>query len=312
MLLYVALHKTGSSSLCETLVAAAHRFKWPRSLATFGKYAVHINCETVSSNATQFASVPYRKHSTFGSICCAAPLRVACDQALEWAKLAAASQQAHGAGRDYLLQVKGWEVLKTELGYSVGALNPHAFCPSHFAYVTLMREPLARVRSHACFEPITNASSLFRTNISSDVASRHRRFVYSRAAIENYYVRMLASVQPMAGETEVGWVNERDLQRAIRVLGHFRAVLRLERLDEDIVQLGPPLLPAVPAVVKSPRRSTGSSRKQTHCDELSAAMVHANRYDVRLYEHAQELAEGLTRAARTRTIAVASQPHGGP
>jgi hypothetical protein len=340
MNLFVHMHKSGGSSLCKILLGAAGLK--PTSNEE------NENCNTIHSDAAAFAAVQWVK-GPHVQICCARPSPGrSCIGALRDARAAAVSAKqprinAKSQPSDILLRALGHEVLKIEPGFTAGPLNLASFCPLHFNYITILRDPLARLRSHLCYSSVWNlgkrpwitsesrdkkvvwwASQLFGSGKASQEMSRLSTFPTTRAAVDNYYVRVLAGAFPVAGQ-KILPVGESELATAKHVLRQFRAVMLLERLDEDLVQLGPPLLPSVPRMVHLDARSRRSTSKGSTASRLkfmarpctyqsvenrtnlSAAMINANELDVRLYEFARELANNLTIKAHLR--GQRGQPH---
>lgn len=155
-------------------------------------------------------------------------------------------------------------------------------CRARFFFVTCLREPLARLRSHLAFENITTADAM-RWSGATDV-TRGDPVRRGTAVVDNFYIRSLLGREAFFG-IPAGDVTSAHLHRAKATLAQFDAVLILERLDASLRQLYVKLgwCAASLHLHKS---------KEPHM-KLDDALITRNRPDVELYAFARSLAAAL-------------------
>ena len=144
---------------------------------------------------------------------------------LEWEDDCAAREKYAEAANLQFLAVERW----LDVSY-VAAPD----CRARFFFVTCLREPLARYRSHLAFEHVSEEDAVAwaeQLQVPRDDPVRR-----GTAVVDNFYVRSLLGREFFFG-TEAGNISIADARRAKAVLAQFDAVLILERLEASLCGL---------------------------------------------------------------------------
>ena len=99
------------------------------------------------------------------------------------------------------------------------------FCPRDLAYLTVLRSPVARVKSHMC-----EVGANFATWQQDTAVGRHASHVTTQIR-DNYYVRALGGAA--AWDSPEGGLGARHLLEAARTLARFDVVMTVDTLRRD-------------------------------------------------------------------------------
>ena len=148
-------------------------------------------------------------------------------------------------------------------------------------YLTCLREPAARVRSH--YQHARSDPNHYLHEPSCQMSLREYASSGLSGELSNGMVRMLSGMD----DFHRGTPGETELQRAIEVLEHRTVAFCLtERFEESLLLMANRLQWKCPWFVR--RKVGGYSRCQLTPDERSA-IQEMNQLDCRLYDHARKL-----------------------
>lgn len=159
----------------------------------------------------------------------------------------------------------------------------HDYIPQRCEYITLLREPIARVVSYYYYvlghPKHWRHAELVRSGMSLDDFARSS----PERGIENDQTRMLSGRG--AGELDAGSLGRKELDEAKRNLERFLVVGLTERFDESFILIRRALGWKFPLYVTA---NVATGRKPASATALEA--IHErNQLDLELYDHARGL-----------------------
>ena len=245
---FLHLHKCGGTSICQLA----------RNGSTNNLRAPDRNCNLYGDGPRTLGQAGERGYAN-----------------LEWEDDCAAREKYAEAANLQFLAVERW----LDVSY-VSAPD----CRARFFFVTCLREPLARYRSHLAFEHVSEEDAVAwaeQLQVPRDDPVRR-----GTAVVDNFYVRSLLGREFFFGAEAV---NVTHAERAKAVLSTFDAVLILERLEASLRQLYHRLGWCAASIHRH--------RSKEPALKMDVAAVEAfrrrNRADVELYAFADQLAAAL-------------------
>ncbi|KAJ1452838.1 hypothetical protein M885DRAFT_619597 [Pelagophyceae sp. CCMP2097] len=161
-------------------------------------------------------------------------------------------------------------------------------CQKSFFFITILRDPIARILSHCRWERIPPVAAL-KWLAEFDVP-QHEPVQSGTAVVDNFYTRSLLGRQAFL-RLGAGAVTMDHANAAMAVLARFDAVLILERLDDSLAQLYARLGWCEPAAHER-RKSFGPGDASISFDEAQKRKLSQhNAPDLLLFDFANSLAD---------------------
>jgi hypothetical protein len=188
------------------------------------------------------------------------------------------TKPAESLGDVPLSERRDARVLTGHLHYGV-----HDYIPQRCDYITLMREPIARVVSYYYYilehPKHWRHGELVRSGMSLEEFAR----VSPERGIENDQTRMLSGKG--AGELDAGSLSRKDLDQAKRNLESFLVVGLTERFDESFTMISRALGWKLPLYVTA----NVSTRPKPTSEMAIESIRERNQLDLELYDFAHGL-----------------------